>query len=122
MPLNWRKGQQREVWAKTKNISGKSSKIQATSVCDKDGKIITDPHILTRGTGGRSILFRTTQPSLSSVNLTDFDDVPTQPSFGYLICSDRPPTRDEIELQFRVEQFDPVFSGVIRGLNRMIFI
>ena len=34
-------------------------------------------------------------PPLSSVNL-DLDNVPEQPNFGYLSCTDGPPTRDEI--------------------------
>ena len=37
------KGQQREVWAKIKKISGKSKKNRVTYVRDKKGKIITDP-------------------------------------------------------------------------------
>ena len=35
-------------------------------------------------------------PPLSNVNLADIDGVPTQSSFGYLSCSDGPPTREEI--------------------------
>ena len=48
------KGQQQEVLAKIKKISGKSRKKQATSVSDKDGKMITEPH--SRGAGGKSTL------------------------------------------------------------------
>ena len=35
-------------------------------------------------------------PPLSSVNLDDLDNVPEQPNFGYLSCTDGPPTREEI--------------------------
>ena len=38
------KGQQREVWAKIRKISGNDKKDQATCVRDKDGRKITDPH------------------------------------------------------------------------------
>ena len=37
-------------------------------------------------------------PPLSNVNLTDIDSMPTQPSFGYLLCYDGPPTRYEVSL------------------------
>ena len=38
------KGQQREVWAKIRKISGNNKKDQASCVRDKDGRKITDPH------------------------------------------------------------------------------
>ena len=93
------KGQQREVWAKIKKISGKRSKKQASSVRDKDGKMITDPH--NQRDRWKEHFSELLNPPLSSVNLTDLDDVPTQPSFGYLSCSDGPPTRDEISYALR---------------------
>ena len=88
------KGQQREVWAKIKKISGNGKKKQPTSVRDKDGKIITDPH--NQRDRWKEHFTELLNPPLSSVNLDDLDSVPTQPSFGCLSCADEPPTRDEI--------------------------
>ena len=93
------KGQQREVWAKIKKISGKSKKKQATSVRDKDGKMITDPH--SQKDRWEEHFTELLNPPLSNVNLNDIDGVPTQPSFGYLSCSDGPPTRDEISYSLK---------------------
>ncbi|KAL5260839.1 hypothetical protein ACHWQZ_G006766 [Mnemiopsis leidyi] len=40
-------------------------------------------------------------PPLSSVNLSDLDNIPPQPSFDTLSCSDGPPTRDEISYSLK---------------------
>ena len=93
------KGQQREVWAKIKKISGKSKKKQATSVRDKGGRIITDPH--NQKDRWKEHFTELLNPPLSSVNLADLDGVPSQPSFDYLSCSDGPPTRDEISYSLK---------------------
>ena len=93
------KGQKREVWAKIKKISGKSKKKQATSVRDKGGRIITDPH--NQKDRWKEHFTELLNPPLSSVNLADLDGVPSQPSFDYLSCSDGPPTRDEISYSLK---------------------
>ena len=88
------KGQQREIWAKIKKISGKSKKKQAATVRGKDGKMITDPQ--KQKDRWKDHFSELLNPPLSSANLADLDGIPTQPSFEYLSCSDGPPTRDEI--------------------------
>ena len=88
------KGQQREVWAKIKKISGISKKNRVTYVRDKKGKMITDPH--NQKDRWREHFTEFLNPPLSSVYLDDLDGVPSQPNFGYLSCSDGPSTRDEI--------------------------
>ena len=87
------KGQQREVWAKIKKISGKSKKNRVTYVRDKKGKMINDPY--NQKDKWREHFTELLHPPLSSVNIDDIDSVPSQPNFGYLSCSDEPP-RDEI--------------------------
>ena len=62
-------------------------------VRDKKGKMITDPH--NQKDRWREHFTELLNPPLS-VNLDDLDSVPSQPNFGYLSCSDGPPTRDEI--------------------------
>jgi len=88
------KGQQREVWAKIKKISGKNKKPQASCVRDKDGRKITDPQ--QQRDRWKEHFTELLNPPLSSVDLADLDTVPPQPHFDSLSCSDGPPTRDEI--------------------------
>ena len=88
------KGQQREVWAKIKKISGKSKINRVSYVRDKKGKMITDPQ--NQKDRWKEHFTELLNPTLSSVNLDDLDNVPEQPNFGYLSCTDGPPTRDEI--------------------------
>ncbi|XP_063691186.1 uncharacterized protein LOC134823581 [Bolinopsis microptera] len=88
------KGQQREVWAKIKKISGKNKKPQASCVRDKDGRKITDPQ--QQRDRWKEHFTELLNPPLSSVDLADLDTVPPQPHFNSLSCSDGPPTRDEI--------------------------
>ena len=88
------KGQQREVWAEIKKISGKSKINRVSYVRDKKGKMITDPQ--NQKDRWKEHFTELLNPPLSSVNLDDLDNVPEQPNFGYLSCTDGPPTRDEI--------------------------
>ena len=88
------KGQQREVWAKIKKISGKSKINRVSYVRDKKGKMITDPQ--NQKDRWKEHFTELLNPPLSSVNLDDLDNVPEQPNFGYLSCIDGSPTRDEI--------------------------
>ena len=89
-----KKGQQREVWDKIKKISGKKKKKAGMSVRDKDGHFITDPH--SQKKRWKEHFTELLNPPLSDANLDELDDVPLQPSFEYLSCSDGPPSRDEI--------------------------
>ncbi|KAL5266167.1 hypothetical protein ACHWQZ_G006724 [Mnemiopsis leidyi] len=93
------KGQQREVWAKIRKISGKNKKAQASSVRDKDGRMITDPQ--QQRDRWKEHFTELLNPPLSSVNLSDLDNIPPQPSFDTLSCSDGPPTRDEISYSLK---------------------
>ena len=61
--------------------------------------MITEPH--SQKDRWKEYFTELLNPPLSNVNLTDIDGVPTQPSFGYLSCSDGPPTRDEISYSLR---------------------
>ena len=88
------KGQQREVWAKIKKISGKSRINRVSYVRDKKGKMITDPQ--NQKDRWKEHFTELLNPPLSSVNLDDLDNVPEQPNFGYLSCTGGSPTRDEI--------------------------
>ncbi|XP_063681918.1 uncharacterized protein LOC134816852 [Bolinopsis microptera] len=88
------KGQQREVWAKIKKISGKNKKPQASCVRDKNGRKIADPQ--QQRDRWKEHFTELLNPPLSSVDLADLDTVPPQPHFNSLSCSDGPPTRDEI--------------------------
>ena len=87
------KGQQREVWAKIKKISGKSKVNRVTYVRDKKGKMITDPQ--NQKDTWKEHFTEILNPPLSSVNLGELDNVPEHPNSGYLSCTDGPPTRDE---------------------------
>ena len=71
----------------------KSKNKQATSVRDKEGKMITYPH--SQKDWWKEHFTELLYPPLSNVNLADIDGVPTKSGFGYLSCSDGPPTRDE---------------------------
>jgi len=93
------KGHQREVWARINMISGKGKKKQNTAVRDKDGKMITDPH--GQKDRWKEHFTELLNPPLSSVDLSDLDSVPSQPSFGYLSCTDGAPTRDEISFALK---------------------
>ena len=64
------------------------------SVRDKDGHFITDPH--SQKERWKEHFTELLNPPLSDANLDELDDVPLQPSFEYLSCSDGPPSRDEI--------------------------
>ena len=88
------KGQQREVLAKIKKISGKSKINRVSYVQDKRGKMITDSQ--NQKYRWKEHFTELLNPPLSSVNLDDLDNVPEQSNFGYLSCTDGPPTRDEI--------------------------
>ncbi|KAL5259045.1 hypothetical protein ACHWQZ_G009498 [Mnemiopsis leidyi] len=93
------KGQQREVWAKIRKISGKNKKAQASTVRDKDGRMTTDPQ--QQRDRWKEHFTELLNPPLSSVNLSAIDNIPPQPSFDTPSCSDGPPTRDEISYSLK---------------------
>ncbi|KAL5260114.1 hypothetical protein ACHWQZ_G010287 [Mnemiopsis leidyi] len=73
-----RKGQQHKVWKKIDVISGKKKK-QSTSVRDRLGQLIADPHA--QKERWKEYFSELLNPPPREVDISDLEDVTPQPSF-----------------------------------------
>ncbi len=87
------KGHQREVWQKIYHIAKKKKK-QSAAVRDRSGQLIPDPHA--QKERWKEHFSELLNPPPQEADLSDLDNVPTQPSFEYLSDTDGAPTRNEV--------------------------
>ena len=87
------RGQQREIWQKIKILSNKRGK-KSTAVRDKSGKVISDPDAQRKR--WKEHFEELLNPPECEADLSDLDNLDSNPSFNYLGENDGPPTADEI--------------------------